>query len=78
MPIPPLGEVLRGYEQAASWRAPGRIAAVALNTYDLDEAAARDAIARAEEETGLPAQDVVRFGADKLLDALLRHAPARA
>ena len=72
VPIPPLGVVRRIYEEAASWRAPSRVAAVALNTYDLDEAAARDAITRAEDETGLPADDVVRFGADKLLDALLR------
>ena len=69
-PIPPLAEVLRIYEEAARWRAPSRVAAVALNTYDLDEDAARAAITRAEDETGRPAQDVVRFGADKLLDAL--------
>ena len=72
--IPPLGEVLRIYEDAARWRAPSRVAAVALNTYDLDEGAARAAIAKAEDETGLPAQDVVRFGAAKLLDALQQSA----
>ncbi|MBA2450174.1 MAG: DUF1611 domain-containing protein, partial [Chloroflexi bacterium] len=69
-PIPPLAEVLRIYEEAAGWRASSRVAAVALNTYDLDEDAARAAITRAEDETGRPAQDVVRFGADKLLDGL--------
>jgi uncharacterized NAD-dependent epimerase/dehydratase family protein len=73
-PIPPLGEVLRIYEEAARWRAPSRVAAIALNTYDLDEAAARDAIARAEDETGRPVDDVVRFGAGKLLTALQQSA----
>ena len=71
-PIPPLQRVREIYEEAASWRAPSRVAAVALNTYDLDEAAARAAIARAEDETGLPADDVVRFGPTKLLDAFTR------
>jgi uncharacterized NAD-dependent epimerase/dehydratase family protein len=74
VPIPPLRDVLRMYEEAASWRAPSTVAAVALNTYDLDEHAAREAIARAEDETGVPADDVVRFGARKLLDALERSA----
>lgn len=71
VPIPPLATVLRGYEEAMSWRVPSKVVAVALNTYDLDEAAAKDAIARAEDELGLPATDVVRFGAAKLLDATI-------
>ena len=32
-----------------------------------------DAIKQAEDETGLPATDVFRFGAGKLLDALVEH-----
>ena len=36
-----------------------------------DETAARRAVAAAEEETGLPADDPVRFGAGRLLDAVL-------
>jgi uncharacterized NAD-dependent epimerase/dehydratase family protein len=47
------------------------VAAIALNTSDLDEDAARAAIADAERETGLPADDVVRFGADRVLQAVL-------
>ena len=45
--------------------------AVALNTRDLDEAEARAAVEAAELETGLVADDPVRFGAGRLLDALL-------
>jgi uncharacterized NAD-dependent epimerase/dehydratase family protein len=48
-----------------------RVAAIALNTRELEEDAAREAISAAEAETGLRADDPVRFGADRLLDAVL-------
>jgi uncharacterized NAD-dependent epimerase/dehydratase family protein len=43
---------------------------VALNTAGLDDADARDAIATAAADTGLPADDPVRFGSAYLLDAV--------
>ena len=55
---------------------PARVACIALNTRKLDEAAARAAIAAAEAETGLPADDVVRFGPGRLADALQAGLPA--
>jgi len=76
VPIPPLKTILRGYEEAASWRAPSKVVAMALNTYDLDERAAKDAIKRVEDDLGLPATDVVRFGAATLLDAVVGRVPA--
>ena len=51
------------------------MACVALNTSGVSEQEAREAIGEAEEETGLPADDPVRFGAGKLLDAVLKVAP---
>ena len=38
--------------------------------------AARAAVAEAEAETGLPADDPVRFGAGRLLDAVLQGVKA--
>ena len=49
---------------------PAPVAAVALNTFDLSDEEARAAVEEAERQTGLPASDPIRFGADKLLDAL--------
>jgi uncharacterized NAD-dependent epimerase/dehydratase family protein len=71
LPIPPLNELISAYENVAAPVRPTRVAALALNTSDLDEDAARAAIADAERETGLPADDVVRFGADRVLQAVL-------
>jgi uncharacterized NAD-dependent epimerase/dehydratase family protein len=51
-----------------------KVAAVALNTRALDEEAARGAIVDAEAETGLVADDPVRFGPARLLDAVLAAA----
>ena len=70
-PIPPLPEVVSLYEQASLPVRRARVAAIALNTAELAEGAAREAIAAAAAETGLPADDPVRFGAGRLLDALL-------
>jgi uncharacterized NAD-dependent epimerase/dehydratase family protein len=79
-PIPPLSELVDLHERASlpARRAP--VACIAVNTRDLDEEEARAEIAAAEAEAGLPADDPVRFGADKLLDAVLalRNDPVSA
>jgi len=70
-PIPPLGELVELHERFALPARPAKVAAVALNTRALGEDEARTALAAAEEETGLPADDPVRFGAAKLVNAVL-------
>jgi uncharacterized NAD-dependent epimerase/dehydratase family protein len=78
LPIPPLAELVRRYEDALAPLRPGRVVAVALNTYDLDEAGARHAVERAAADSGLPATDPVRFGAGPLVDAVLAAVPVPA
>jgi uncharacterized NAD-dependent epimerase/dehydratase family protein len=70
-PIPPLRDLVELHERLALPARPARVAAIALNTRAVDEEHARAAIEAAEEETGLLADDPVRFGAAKLVDAVL-------
>jgi uncharacterized NAD-dependent epimerase/dehydratase family protein len=70
-PLLPLAELVSLHEAISLPARPANVAAVALNTRDLDEDAARAAIGDAEAETGLVADDPVRFGAERLLDAVL-------
>ena len=70
-PIPPLPELVDLHERLALPARPARVVAIALNTRSLGEDAAREAVARTEAETGLPADDPVRFGAARLVDAVL-------
>lgn len=71
-PIPPLKTVLRGYEEAASWLRPSKVVGVALNTFDLSEDAAKDAVKKVEDELGIPATDPIRYGVANLLDAVTK------
>jgi uncharacterized NAD-dependent epimerase/dehydratase family protein len=69
-PIPPLSRLVALHEEISLLARPAKVLAVALNTRDLSEDEARAAIAGAEADTGLPADDPVRFGAGRLVDAL--------
>jgi uncharacterized NAD-dependent epimerase/dehydratase family protein len=70
-PIKPLPEFIRLHEAVAALVAPATVVAVALNTslYP-DEADARRVVAETEALTGLPADDPVRFGPDRLWAAI--------
>jgi uncharacterized NAD-dependent epimerase/dehydratase family protein len=71
-PLLPLPELIDLHERISLPARKAKVAAVALNTRLLGEdAAARAAIAAAEAETGLVADDPVRFGAERLLDAIV-------
>jgi uncharacterized NAD-dependent epimerase/dehydratase family protein len=73
-PIPSLHELVELHERLALPARPARVAAVALNTSALGEQEARTELAATEEQTGLPADDPVRFGAARLVDAVLEAA----
>jgi uncharacterized NAD-dependent epimerase/dehydratase family protein len=75
-PLPPLNRMIQLNEDTVSWVRPERpckVVGLALVTHGLSEQEALDAIKKTEDETGLPATDVMRFGAEKLMDALVRH-----
>ncbi|YAF94515.1 MAG: DUF1611 domain-containing protein [Nodularia sp. CChRGM 3473] len=74
--IPPLPKVIRLYETVASAGGAFKgvpVVGIALNTAHLDEFAAQEAIAQTTAETGLTCTDPVRFGANVLLDAVMRN-----
>jgi uncharacterized NAD-dependent epimerase/dehydratase family protein len=70
-PIASLPGFIKIHEQVAGLVAPSTVVAIALNTslYP-DEADARRIIAEIAAETGLPADDPVRFGAERLWAAV--------
>jgi uncharacterized NAD-dependent epimerase/dehydratase family protein len=68
--IPPLAELVELYERVSLPARRARVAAIALNTRELDDEGARAAIEEAAAETRLPADDPVRFGPAGLLDAV--------
>ncbi len=71
-PIPPLQELVELHERIALPARPARVVCIALNTAALpSDDDARAEIAAVAADTGLPADDPVRFGAGYLLDALL-------
>jgi uncharacterized NAD-dependent epimerase/dehydratase family protein len=74
-PIQSLSELIDLHERMSLKLRSAKVAAIALNTSSVSEEEARSAITAAEEETGLPADDPVRFGAGKLLDAVLKLVP---
>jgi uncharacterized NAD-dependent epimerase/dehydratase family protein len=75
--LPPLVEIIELHERLASHIKPCKVVAVALNTFDLDDAGAAEARERMERETGLPSADPVRHGAGPLVDAIRNHLGRR-
>jgi uncharacterized NAD-dependent epimerase/dehydratase family protein len=69
-PMPPLSELVELHERISLKARPAPVVAIALNTRNLAEPDARAAIEAAEAETGLTADDPVRFGAGRLVDAI--------
>jgi uncharacterized NAD-dependent epimerase/dehydratase family protein len=74
MRLPSVPEMIRICQDAIAPLRPSPVIGIALNTWDLSDADARDAGKRLEDETGLPAVDPVRFDPAPLTDAILRAA----
>ncbi len=70
-PIAPLGPFIDLHERVAGLIAPSKVVAIAVNTSLIaSDDAARAAIAAISAETGLPADDPVRFGGAALWAAI--------
>jgi uncharacterized NAD-dependent epimerase/dehydratase family protein len=68
--IPPLAEYVRLYQSIGAAVHPTRVIGISLNTYDLSDVEARRACERAQQETGLPATDPVRYDSAPLVNAI--------
>lgn len=78
-PLPSLKRMIAINEDTVSWVRPERpckVVGLSIMTFGLGEQEARDVLKQAEDETSLPATDVIRFGAGILMDALSKHFPA--
>ena len=70
-PIAKLPGFIALHEQVAGLVAPSKVVGIALNTMLYpDDDAAREVIAEIAAETGLPTDDPVRFGGDRLWAAV--------
>ncbi|MDQ2872538.1 MAG: DUF1611 domain-containing protein [Candidatus Eremiobacteraeota bacterium] len=76
-PILGYRELIVTYEGLLATIKPAAVIGLALNTRGLSDEQAREAIARARAETGLPADDVVRFGPQALYDAMIPNLHKR-
>jgi uncharacterized NAD-dependent epimerase/dehydratase family protein len=75
-PLPSLKRMIAINEDSISWVRPERpckVVGLSIITHGLSEQEAREALKQAEDETSLPATDVIRFGAGILMDALSKH-----
>lgn len=79
-PTPTLSylEAIAIHERLLGTMKPAPVIGVALNTRELSEDEARAEIARATEETGLEADDVVRFGGERFYRAIASRISKRA
>lgn len=78
-PFPPFKRMLEINEDAVNWLHPqhkSKVVGISVVTPHLSEQRAIDEIKKLEDETGLPATDIWRFGPAKLMDALIAHFAA--
>ena len=73
VPILPLPDQIRLHEEIMAPLFPSKVVAVALNCFSMSDTEAEEAVRSAEESTGLPATECIRFGAEKLADVVLER-----
>jgi uncharacterized NAD-dependent epimerase/dehydratase family protein len=72
-PVRPLPELIRLHENLMAPFKRSPVVGITINTSSMDETAARRALKNTENETGLPATDVVRWGCEPVLRAVLDY-----
>ncbi|MCC6242276.1 MAG: DUF1611 domain-containing protein [Gemmatimonadaceae bacterium] len=77
VPIPPIVDVIRLYEQSMRYLRESPVIAIAMNTFDMTDDAARAAIDVVQRETGLPTTDTVRFDPAPIAQAIADFHRAR-
>ena len=65
--------MIRMHEEISSIVNKTKVVGISLNCFDLTDAQAKDAIKFAEDQTGLPATDPVKFGSEKIIQAVTEY-----
>jgi len=73
----PYAQSIELHERILAAVKPAKVIGIALNTHGLSADDARTEILHAREATGLPADDVVRFGAQSFYAAIAPHIVKR-
>ncbi|MEZ9423316.1 DUF1611 domain-containing protein [Vibrio lentus] len=68
--LQPLDVLIEDYERLASYMRPAKVVAISVNCEDMSEEEAKAYISDIENTYKLPATDVIKFGAGKLVDSL--------
>ncbi len=71
--IPDLKKAIRVHEELAGMINKSKVIGISLNCFDMTDAEAKKAITEVEALTGLPATDPVKFGVDKLFNAVKKE-----
>ncbi len=71
VPVVSLAEAIRVHDAVSAPVKPAPVVGIALNCFDLSEEQTLREIEKAEKETGVPATDCVKYGAGKLVDAVI-------
>jgi len=71
--MPDLKTAIKVYENMAGIVNKCKVIGISLNCHDLSDAEAKQVVAEVEKQTGLPATDPVKFGIDKLFEAIKKE-----
>jgi uncharacterized NAD-dependent epimerase/dehydratase family protein len=72
-PMPSLSEMIALYEAITRPVFPAKVVGVALNLMDYESMEALREVEKVENEINLPVTDVIRFGPEKLVTAILER-----